>query len=531
MSNTFQATYMFTAGECHAPHPLRKRAPVYAATGSRNASAGGWEERSDRSPRSLSFFVDCLTLCCLNVYGLRMSGLKRNVGVLGAVAISLAVMGPSMSVSLNPQAIAEQVGPAVPMVFVIAVIPLSLITFSFVVLTKRRGSAGSLFGLVGAEIGPRTGTAAGIWLLACYIVGSAITALTFGIFTTTLIQELGVNSSLDLLAILLALLVLPLTTYLAGRSMRTLGRLLLFLEGFTMLAIVFVMGLTFYRLVTVGGPQGQTVDWGVFRFEGVTAGAIALALTFALLSSAGFEGAASAGEETEDPRRTIPRALVWTTIVTSMFFIGVTTVAVWAFGVKPNELEKFTASGSVPADIANAYVGDALGDLITLGGAISSFACMIGAQIAGGRILFAFGRDGVLPSRFGQLSAQETPVKGSTAVGIAALLFTAFAATVTGFTAFSAFELTSDTAGVIFAGAYASACLAATFVLWRKPSGRLVALLPAVGVVILLGVIALQLFPVPSGWELIAPVAAILVLIGGGIFGRARGNRAAQALR
>ena len=37
MSNTFQATYMFTAGECHAPHPLRKRAPVYAATGSRNA--------------------------------------------------------------------------------------------------------------------------------------------------------------------------------------------------------------------------------------------------------------------------------------------------------------------------------------------------------------------------------------------------------------------------------------------------------------------------------------------------------------
>jgi len=67
--------------------------------------------------------------------------------------------------------------------------------------------------------------------------------------------------------------------------------------------------------------------------------------------------------------------------------------------------------------------------------------------------------------------------------------------------------------------------------LWRKSSGRLVALLPALGVVILLGVIALQLFPVPSGWELIAPLAAVLVLVGGGIFGRARGDRAAQALR
>jgi hypothetical protein len=51
MSNTFQATYMFIGGERQAPHPLWKRAPVHAATGSRNESAGSWEERSDRFPR------------------------------------------------------------------------------------------------------------------------------------------------------------------------------------------------------------------------------------------------------------------------------------------------------------------------------------------------------------------------------------------------------------------------------------------------------------------------------------------------
>ena len=36
-------------------------------------------------------------------------GLVRNLGLVGAVAVSLAVVGPSMSVSLNPQAMAEQV--------------------------------------------------------------------------------------------------------------------------------------------------------------------------------------------------------------------------------------------------------------------------------------------------------------------------------------------------------------------------------------------------------------------------------------
>lgn len=454
--------------------------------------------------------------------------MRRNLGLLGAVAISLAVMGPSMAVSLNPQAIAEQVGPAVPTVFLLAAVPLALITFSFVVLTRRRGSAGSLFGFVGAEIGPRTGTAAGLWLVGCYVAAAAITALSFGIFTTTLVQELGVSATPAILPIVLAIAVIPVTTLLAGRTMRTLGHILLALEGLTMVAIVVVMGLTFVRLVTVGGPQGQTVDWAVFRFEGVSAGAIALALTFALLSSSGFEGAAAAGEETDDPRRTIPRALVWTTVVTSVFFVLVSMVAVWAFGVEGNELEQFTAAGSLPADIANAYVGDALGDLITLGGAVSSFACMIGAQVAAGRILFAFGRARVLPSRFGELSVRGTPVRSTNAVGATCLVFTAFASVVTGFSAFSAFELTSDTAGVIFAGAYATACAAAGVVLWRGPTGRGWVVLPAVGVLILIAVIGLQLFPLPSGWELIAPVVAIAALVGGGIVGRTRGDRASR---
>lgn len=460
-----------------------------------------------------------------------MVTLRRNLGLVGAIAISLAVMGPSMAVSLNPQAIAGEVGAAVPTTFLLAAVPLAIITFSFVVLTRRRGSAGSLFGLVGAEIGPRTGTAAGIWLAACYVAGTAITSLSFGIFMTTLVQELGGSTTPALLPIVLAFLMLPVTTVLAGRTMRTLGRLLLILEGLTMGAILLVSVLTLIQLINHGGPQGQTVDWSAFRLEGVSVGALALALTFALLSSAGFEGAAAAGEETNNPRRTIPAALVWTTVLTSVFFIFVSMVAVWGFGVAPNELEKFSASGSLPADIANAYVADGMGDLITLGGAVSSFACMVGAQVAGGRILYAFGRDRVLPARFGQLSGQGTPLRGSVTIGLLTVCFMAFSVIVTAGDSFSAFELTSDTAGVVFASAYGTACAAAAVVLWRKESGRLLAVIPMFGLVILVGVIGLQLFPLPSGWELIAPLVAVAVLLLGAIVGRARGERAAQSLR
>ena len=459
-----------------------------------------------------------------------MASLRRNLGVLGAIAISLAVMGPSMGVSLYPQAIAEQVGPAVPTTFLIAAVPLSIITASFVVLTRRRGSAGSLFGLVGAEIGPRTGTSAGLWLLTCYVCASAITALSFGIFMTTFLQEVGWSTSAALVPVALALLILPVTTFLAGRTMRTLGHVLLVLEGLTMVAILVVVGITWFELANGGGPQGQAVDMSDFTLEGVSAGAVALALTFALLSSAGFEGSAAAGEETDQPRRTIPVALVITTTVTSVFFIVVTMVAVWAFGTTPTELDAFTSSGSLPADMANVYVSDLMGDLITLGGAVSSFACMIGAQVAGGRVLFAFGRDGVLPRRYSRLSLHGTPVRASATIGVLAWLFTVFACLVTGFDAFDAFELTSDTAGLLFAGAYSTACAAAAVVLWRGGRGRGWAAVPAFGIVILIAMIGMQLFPLPSGWELIAPVVALAALLAGGVVGRTRGHHANSVL-
>lgn len=456
--------------------------------------------------------------------------LKRNLGVLGAIAISLAVMGPSMAVSLNPQAIADQVGPAVPTTFVIAIVPLALIAGSFVLLSRRRGTAGSVFGLVGSEIGPRSGTAAGIWLVAAYVAGAALTSLSFGIFTTALLQEWGWTQAPDWLPIVLAFGVLPVTAYLAGRTMKALGHALLIMEGLTMAAILIACGMTLFRLITSGGPQGQTVEWSVFRLDGVSAGALALALTFALLSSAGFEGSASAGEETNNPRKSIPRALIWTTVLTSAFFIFVTTVAVWAFGVSPHEMSEFSASGSLPADIANAYVSYGLGDFITAGGAISSFACMIGVQVAGGRILFAFGRDGVASPRLARLSVQGTPALASLVVAAAALSLVVFAVLVTGGQAFSAFELTSDVAGFLFIGAYVAACAAAAFVLWRSASGRLWALLPVLGILVLIGVLLLQVVPLPSGWELIAPAVGLIVLVGGGIFGRLRGDRADAGL-
>ena len=84
-------------------------------------------------------------------------------------------------------------------------------------------------------------------------------------------------------------------------------------------------------------------------------------------------------------------------------------------------------------------------------------------------------------------------------------------------------------AGVLFAAAYATACAAAMKVLWSG-SHRWLALIPLVGIGILVTILVLQIFPLPSGWELIAPMVAIVSLIVGAAVGRKRGERAQEAL-
>src|ERR671939_250978 len=67
-------------------------------------------------------------------------------------------------------------------------------------------------------------------------------------------------------------------------------------------------------------PSGQSFTLSPFTPpSGVGLGTVALAAVFGLLSFGGFEGAASLGEETDNPRRDIPRAIAAAVITMGIF--------------------------------------------------------------------------------------------------------------------------------------------------------------------------------------------------------------------
>ena len=64
-------------------------------------------------------------------------------------------------------------------------------------------------------------------------------------------------------------------------------------------------------------------------------------MVFGFLSFAGFEAAATLGEEANRPTRDIPRAILGTAIFGGLYFVIVTAVEVMGFGADPAGVKAF----------------------------------------------------------------------------------------------------------------------------------------------------------------------------------------------
>src|SRR6201987_2094586 len=126
---------------------------------------------------------------------------------------------------------------------------------------------------------------------------------------------------------------------------------------------------------------------------------------------AGFEAAATLGEEGRRPTRDIPRAILFTAIFGGLYFVVVTAVEVMGFGAGPAGIKAFPAPQSLLGDLGSSYVGSWVGDVITLGTAISAFGCCLACVVGAARLLYALSRDTAGPRGLGRSNPRwGTPV-------------------------------------------------------------------------------------------------------------------------
>jgi amino acid transporter len=348
-------------------------------------------------------------------------GLRRELTLAGAVAVSVGLMGPTMAMNLNLALPAGLVGGATPLVMLLGIVGVGLVSYSFIRLTQRFNHAGSVYAFTGATLGPRAGFFSGWALLATYIAFTCVTIPAVGIFGEAFLKGSGIWPGAGWLPIsaVATLLLLALTL----REVRQVTRSLLTIEGVSVALVTLLAIVVIADVVDGGGPRGQELTLSVFTpGAGVPFSSVALAVVFGFLSFAGFEAAATLGEETRNPRRDIPRAIGGTVVMAGVFYLLCSFAQSIGFGTSPDGVKAYAGSSSLFGDLGSAYVGAWMADVINLAAMLSAFGSALGCVTAGSRLLFAMGRDGFGSRRLEQVSRHGVPTAALVVIVVCAAL-------------------------------------------------------------------------------------------------------------
>jgi amino acid transporter len=343
--------------------------------------------------------------------GTRVGRLRRELGQLATVSISIGVMAPTLAMSITGVAAAGLLGRAAALAYVVAALGVGLVAYGFARLSAEFSSAGSVYAFVGGALGPRAGFVAGWALLGTYLIFPVVSISAVAIFGQAFLRSTGIAEHAAWLP--LALIGWAVVWLVASRAVLTAARTLLLFEVVSVAVILVLMAVIVAKLAFGGAPVGRGLTLDVFSPPpGTTVSTIALASVFGFLSFAGFESAGSLGEEATEPRRMIPRSMATAIVFGAVFYVACVSVQTLGFGTDPAGVRAFAASPAPIGELAQLYVGRGMADVLNLAAIVSAVGAGLGCACVAARMLYALGRDELLDRRLAVVSAKGAPAGG-----------------------------------------------------------------------------------------------------------------------
>jgi amino acid transporter len=329
-------------------------------------------------------------------------GLERDaIGITELLFQAITHMAPAVATALSIGAATAFSGAITPLAVVFAMVAVLFTAYSMSQLARHLPSAGGMYTYVGRGLGPFFG-----WLVAWSfaLAEPLVMPILLGgfgfygaIFLSTYLH-IEIQYAWVGLAALCAAIVWLLTYRGVALSTRT---------GVVLGVIEIVIFLLISTLLIVNAKENTIsvfipADGNVLpAFQG---------MIFCLLAFVGFEAVAPLGEEAREPRRTIPRAIIWSAVLIGLFYVFNYYAATVYFG--PDKMTGFyTFNNGDPW----GFMADAV---LPIGGLLVVFAilnsCLANANAgatAATRSLFAMGRASLLPRWFGAIQPNyKSPV-------------------------------------------------------------------------------------------------------------------------
>jgi APA family basic amino acid/polyamine antiporter len=171
-------------------------------------------------------------------------------------------------------------------------------------------------------------------------------------------------------------------------------------------------------VVAIGLPHVDDVDLLTGPGVGGVLGAAALVF-FAFI---GFDEVITLAEETRDPTRTVPRALLLALALSTLLYIAVAIAAVSVLGAAA-----LAASPRPLADVMAHVLGDRGATMVASIAVLTTINTTLLALTAASRVLYGMAKAGALPGALARVHpSRRTPVRAIFAGGVVAAAFAVF---------------------------------------------------------------------------------------------------------
>ena len=334
--------------------------------------------------------------------------LRRALGLPSLVLFGLVYIVP-LTVFTTYGIVTETTGGRLPLAYIVTLVAMGFTALSYARMVVAFPVAGSAYTYTQKTFGAPLGFLIGWSLLLDYLFLPMINYLVIGIYLEAAFPAVPAWVFIVVSIAIVTVLNIVGIVSVARASSIIIAVQTVFILTFVAMSVVTVTGKGSVDLAAPFRGDGSATGLGV-----VFAGAAVLCLSFL-----GFDAVSTLSEEAKHPTRDVPRAIIMATVGAGLLFIVLSYLTQLVFpsnafaDVDSGSLEVMRTAGGkfLETFFTAAYVAGCIGSALT-------------SQASVARILYAMGRDGVLPRRFfGHVSPRfSTPVYAILLVSVVSLL-------------------------------------------------------------------------------------------------------------
>jgi len=341
---------------------------------------------------------------------------RLHKGALGLIDISASTManiGPAYSFYFGFAGIVIMAGLASPLVLVAATIAIALLGNTLSQFSRAHPSTGGFITFIGKTFGGTSAVTTALLCGAGYVIAISSVLVISGGFLSMMIQY---YTGTSIPWIVFSAIFTAGAMVMMFRGVAVSTKLAGFFFAFELLVLLVVSVATLIK-------HGGHLSGVPFEPSKITHGFSGLAAAFPLgiYLFIGWENSAALAEETNNPRRNVPRAVFLSVALMAFTYLLVAYSTVSGFGYNETAL----TGAAIPFISVSHDVATWLTFIAYMAGLTSTLGVLIAAVNSQCRLIFNAGREGLLPRWIGKVHpVRRTPVN-------AIITFVGFASVVT----------------------------------------------------------------------------------------------------